>query len=732
MPGEPLPKDRPLGRFLPPIEVGAVTRWLQAENLVGRAVVDPFGTSPWLPVEAAKAGAAVLVAVNNPVTRFVLERYLDPLTLDELQSTLAQLATAEKGDQRLESFLLDLYRTRCSRCHEWVSADYFVWQEQEGRPLAKGYACPHCHHAGEEPTTPQDQTEALRYENDSLAHARALEEVAPLDDPNRAQAEAALSVYPGRALYAVVTLINNASQLNLPGRQAVALQALLLSALDSADSMWAHPEGRPRPKQLSSSPMYRESNLWRSLERGVEQWTGEDHGIGIGWWPESQQLEVGAVTTFAGSVRQLAESFPALEKVGLVTVPPRPNQAYWTLSALWAAWIWGREAAEPLRAALRRRRYDWGWHAQALRRTAHALNDRLKPGTQFYMFIPEAEPGYLGACLAGFDASGQALQGRALRQDAQQAQLRWRRGGPEGFGWNWQRFAEVLPGWLESQLQQRGQPTHYLRLHFGVASAIASERGYGPMWHQRDEPPVSAVQREVEETLTRRDRFHRLDQRQDPETGLYWLTLPRAEEALVDRVERRVLMSLRGQDGLEPLELDAIICQAFPGLLTPDLGWVVACAESYAQRDEEGYYRLRPEDQVEARAKDLAEIRQGLRTLGERLGYRVSGQDPIHWREGGTEQFSFCVLATSILGEAEVDEEHQGLVYVLPGGRAALIAEKARRDPRLAGRLESGLVIIKFRHVRRLLSDTTLARENFLDRLTIDPPEQDDPQLPLL
>jgi len=74
----------------------------------------------------------------------------------------------------------------------------------------------------------------------------------------------------------------------------------------------------------------------------------------------------------------------------------------------------------------------------------------------------------------------------------------------------------------------------------------------------------------------------------------------------------------------------------------------------------------------------------------------------------------------------------EGLTLVIPGGRAALLAEKARRDPRLAERLRSGLRILKYRHIRRLAEETTLTRGNLIERMGVDPPENEDPQLPLL
>jgi hypothetical protein len=60
------------------------------------------------------------------------------------------------------------------------------------------------------------------------------------------------------------------------------------------------------------------------------------------------------------------------------------------------------------------------------------------------------------------------------------------------------------------------------------------------------------------------------------------------------------------------------------------------------------------------------------------------------------------------------------------------VAEKSRRDPLLQSWLESAPRVIKFRHVRRLAEDTTLERGNLLERLVLDPPGHEDPQLPLL
>jgi hypothetical protein len=59
----------PLARYLPPVTQGVVSAWLTQHVPAGAWVLDPFGSSPIVAVEAARAGYRVLVAANNPPAR---------------------------------------------------------------------------------------------------------------------------------------------------------------------------------------------------------------------------------------------------------------------------------------------------------------------------------------------------------------------------------------------------------------------------------------------------------------------------------------------------------------------------------------------------------------------------------------------------------------------------------------------------------------------------------------
>jgi hypothetical protein len=728
-------RSGPLARFLPPLEHGSTSRTLEGFGSPGDFVLDPFGASPRLVLEAAQSGRAVLVTANNPVVRFVLLHTVAPFSRAELQTALARLAAAPKDDSRMEPFILDLYRTECARCGAPIIAEFFVWEREAAGPSHKVYACERCNHAGEASATEADWQRAQAHTQRGLQHALAMEQVAPPGDPDRHHAEAALSVYPGRALYALITLVNKLEQLALEPRLQEAAQALLLSAFDAANALWSSPEGRSRPRQLSASQRYREANVWRSLERAVDIWAMDDPGIPVASWPQDAPPDAGNVAIFPGPLREVVSSLPDRTVNLVFAVLPRPNQAFWTLSALWAAWLWGRETAAPIRAALRRRRYDWAWHAGALRTVMSRLRSLLEAETPVLAFIPEAEPGFIAAALAGFDAAGYRLTGRAIRIAEGQGFLTW---SVAGEGQALPSTVELRTSMVDSiarALKARGEPAPYALLHAAVWSELARKRQLANLWETEVGHPLIVPGEVLETALADRETFARMGRGAEMESGLYWLVDPSgASPPLADRVEELVLETLRQEVPLSTTEVDERICQALPGLLTPDQRLVLTCLRSYAVEDaREGIWRLRPEDEREARTRDCREINRLLAELGARLGFVVQFKEPLAWYSNeGLPIFEFQVMETAAFGAALAVEDIRPLTLVLPGGRAALVAEKARRDPRLRAWLQDGIRVIKFRHVRRLVGEITLSQENLLERLAIDPPEHSDPQLPLL
>jgi hypothetical protein len=723
----------PLARFLPPIDEGVVASTLTRYVGPGDLLLDPFGASPRLVVDAARAGRGVLVAANNPVTRFVLSHMLTPFSLTELRAALATLAAAPKDAGRLEPFLLDLYRTECANCGRRTIADYFIWDKEQNAPILKGYSCTGCGRAGEAPANRLDVERARAFSQRGLQSAMALEQVAPAGDPDREHALAAIAVYPSRAVYGLITLINKIAQLELEGRRLEAVQALVLSALDATNALWGVPEGRARPRQLIASPQYREDNIWRCLEKAVAEWAFEDPRLTVKEWPASEPPEPGTVVVSPLPIRDLIPDLEGWKFDQVLTVLPRQNQAFWTLSALWAAWLWGREAAASIKVALRRRRYDWSWHASALRASVYSLAPTLAKETLIITLMPEAEPGFVSAGLAGLGGAGFWLTGRSIRQDEAEAVLTWSVDPAQAERPDDRPLAAVMEDSARELIQARGEPCAYPLLHLAALGDLAAAGRISPLWEDPAIHPVPALTESFEASIGNSRVFTRIGGGIEPESGLYWLVEEVDTTPLADRVERLVLdVLLQGRE-LSSLEVDRRVCDELTGLLTPDRRLVQACLRSYGvQSSDSGLWRLRAEDSPTQRTADLLEIHDLLVGLGSRLGFQVREGELVEWcGAGGGPLYAFTVIATGSPAEAG-KRVPGGYCLVIPGGRASLLAEKARRNPILRRWLDDGVRVIKFRHVRRLVAETTLTQANFEDRLAIDPPEHQDPQMPLL
>ncbi len=124
----------PLSRFLPALEDGVISAWLARQTLTGNWLLDPFGFSPRLVLEAARSGYRVLVTANNPITRFLLETFANPPAESDFIAALADLGAVKKGDERLEGHLQSLYLTPCEKCGQQIQAQAFLWRKGEDVP----------------------------------------------------------------------------------------------------------------------------------------------------------------------------------------------------------------------------------------------------------------------------------------------------------------------------------------------------------------------------------------------------------------------------------------------------------------------------------------------------------------------------------------------------------------------------------------------------------------------
>jgi hypothetical protein len=718
-------RDGPLARFLPPLEEGIAADWLPPHASTGGWLLDPFGSAPRLAVEAARRGYRVLVTANNPVTRFLLDLAARPPTESELKAALADLAITKKGDERLEVHLQSLYLTQCANCGQQIHARAFLWKKGDEAPYARLYECPACGDRGERPATPADAERAKKFsETAGLHHARLLERVAPPDDPDREYAEEALAVYSPRAIYALATLINRLDAPGVTSERRRVLSALVLSACDAANNLWRVDNERRRPKQLTVSNEFRENNLWAALESSIAEWASDAAPVPFVQWP-NKLPESGGVLLFEGRIAAMAALVKDAPIAAVVGALPRPNQAFWTLCALWAGWLWGHESAEPFHQVLRRRRYDWAWHTEALQSAMRHLLEVLALGVPFLGLVPEPEPAFLTAALAAAEINGFELKSLAMRTQHDAVQLTWVRGDRLH---HLQERADVnaLRSQMRSFLAARGEPVTYLPLHAaGLAALLESHALIRPDQPADEMLRVSSAA--IEDALRGDDSLTRYRAGESVETGLWGSNdLSRHYEPLVDRVEMAIVNFLKDHPGCARLDLERDLSPRFPGLLMPSRELVLTVLTSYAE-EKDGRWGLRPEDTPAARNADIAQLADLIRSIGERLDYATNRLDArtLVWEAGEASAYVFYLKASAILGRAVEDSPYprERTLIVIPGGRAGLLAYKRQRDPSLAAQLE-GFRFVKFRTLRALAEMQLRSRISFDEQIRRDPIEQ--------
>ncbi|HUG33819.1 MAG TPA: hypothetical protein VMJ90_03540, partial [Anaerolineales bacterium] len=558
--------------------------------------------------------------------------------------------------------------------------------------------------------------------------SRSFERVAKLDDEDRVYAEEAIQHYLPRPLYFLSTVINRIDGLNLTLERRRALNALILVACDAGNTLWDHPPVRPRPKQLNIPNQFREHNLWIQLERGLSLWTETGAGVVVEAWPRKLPDE-GGVCIYEGRLKDLAhevkKEIPIAAVIGAV---PRPNQAFWTLSALWAGWLWGREAVEPYKLALRRRRYDWAWNATALHAAFAHLFEVLPLGTPFFGLMPEPEPFFLTSALTAAGVAGFDLKSVALRTEHDPIQILWNRGEHLKREAN-EADVNAVRQAIRSHLMERGEPASYLHVHAAGLIDLVESHALKSKSQEFDEA-LRKTNSLIELALSGDDTFIHYSTGESVDTGVWGADLSPHSESLSDRVEVAIVTFLQKSPASIYLEIEDDLYPRFPGLLTPSKAMIYAVLDSYAER-ESASLKLRVEDVASARRNERDTIIPMLELVGKRLGYSTSLLEKNHvWEENNSIEFVFYVLASALVGHAiaETPYSPEQTFLVIPGGRASLIAYKAGRDPALAARLKN-YRLVKYRLLRAMLEVPVLTRGTFEEQIANDPLEKSKSQM---
>ncbi len=722
--GESIPVEAPLHRFLPPVPTGALAYGLSTLIPPHTWVIDPFGASPHLAVELAQAGYQALIICNNPILQFYLELICSAPKRQDFIAALADFAKEKQETMRVETYLQSLYETKCPHCGNMVQAQAFTWRKEPLQMRSKILSCPNCGSQGEFTVDAEDVERYNSTSLDALHRARALQRVNINPDVLKA-AEDVSQVYTARALNFLFTFINRIERMDTSPFHKKLLNAILFFLLDEGNSMWSWPLSKTRPKILSTPGQYREPNLWLLIDKAIEQWSAWEKPVAFSVWPDVPQgdqgvcLYKGRISGFKADSADRPLTFSAA-----CTVFPRPNQAFWSLTAVWSGWLWGKNAVLPMKSALERRRFDWSWYASAVHQTLTGLHGLLSSGTPLLGAVSEAEPAFLASTLYAAENAGFSAQSSAMRSDEEVVQVLWKN-EPTSHAKPPLTTHTVCVDAIRRYLMERGEPADELEVTAACLSDLTRRHLLSTSEESLPYHVIKDIQQEVAGLLSENGPFTSLQiQHGAQENRLYWLKnedQPRSV-TLSDRVECAFREQFWDVSSLDPVEVDRALCARFPGNLTPSSTLVKQITAAYTEHRKEssGPLHWLPEFERESLTDEKQRTVDNLHTLGMRLNYAIHADPDVIWQDDdlGDPQFTFSVIDHAAVSAIAFQAAGTGTrVIVLPDLLLGLLMYKLNSNPILSAAMNDHIKILTYQNITDLCNRELLQRSDFFSAL---------------
>ncbi|MGQ9667726.1 MAG: hypothetical protein ACUVWB_10465, partial [Anaerolineae bacterium] len=595
-------------------------------------------------------------------------------------------------------------------------------------------------------------------------------------DPVYERLQELLDLYTPRNLYALFELTRRLEAFGAcyPQPEAQDLwRAVLLYCLEVGAGLDS-PERARRTTRPAIPARFLERNVWLVFEEACE-WarrtaeTRRPLPFAAQW-----QTPLPPITVKEAAVGQLRKLLPANSVDLIITAPPSPEPAFWIMSFLWTAWLFGRTQADPLESWLAHHLTDWDWYAEVFQRTLRTLTHLLTSEGHIVLILRSEQERWIEALMtavgmAGLDIAGFACQPAepldggpsaaeyrlVLRPHPRQISLALSLPETqEGLAAGLRHIGRQA---VEDVLSLRAEPTHGLYLHAAAYRRLAEVFP----WSTASRTPLPSplfyfiTDHIWEELAGAADIF---PMEGDGETTvrppapglrplLWWQAGPETnlrQTPLTDRVERFIWNWLEREGPAPAVALCRAVYERFPGLSTPTQETIAACLASYGRPESDNRWKLRSEDAQARRQAECLELAGAIREIGAKLGMEVILPDSPAGRElrllpgdalwAGERVWLFRVAADTALEHlyppAALLANSPLLFLVIPGGRAPLVLYRRRACPLWNQTLQRyGWRPVKFRLVRRLAGELPREVDDLLKMLALDPiVVQDEPQ----
>ncbi len=769
VPGPAPPGAGLLGGLLPPWPEGIARQFVEAYTHPDAIVLDPFAVSD-LPVREVVAAGRRIIATNaNPLVVSLLRERLSPPQPLALKAAATRLGDSLKRGVPLRDHLLQLYHTRCPACGHETAADYYIWSREPADPRQKWVACPACGQSGLAAVDDEDLAVLDQVETRGLHYWYLLNRVVPAaTDEARPHVEKWMDLYTPRALYAIADVLMRI-EATFDQETQVQLKTALLHVLGPASNL-LRPDSRyvsdgspiklpllPSLEGLQPPPRFLEFNLWRLFEAAVQHVAGYAAAApplllrpDLHWVTRLPSSPEGLVWVHNLGTSALGRGMPPESLSLVLTMPPRPAPAFWSLSYLWTGWLFGSREAGRLKELALQKWPDWAWYQSVMSTALRALRPLFRFDGVCALILPGVPPQQafavsLAALMADYEV--ESWQYRAVEEH--QLVLRPaplhapRPQEPETL--RALVIAESARAALDA-LNARGEPMAAEWLGIAAWQRLLRK---GVLETARASLPIGRVlgwlTTTVGKGLEAAQAGDLVAIEDDEGRPLGWWPShvgPQAADPLGDRVEEALLSALR-EAGPTPVEEAALVealYRRFNGPLTPDAGLVRACLEAYGEETQPGRWRLADGEQEGMGAERIRAAVSDLLLLGERLGYAArqgKGGFDVVWDEAGGTWVTFDVLLNAhvarFLASPPAPPEVRWRHLVVPAARRSLWEYKLTAQPWLAQSLrERGYTFVKLEHLHALAGREAITLSDLNAVIGLRPPvESGEGQLPL-
>lgn len=707
-----------------PLPLNVVRAYVEAATAEGDVVLDPFCQDSSVIQAAVQGGRRAVAASFSPLSALCVRNEIAPPDAGELDAALARLSNTLKLKTPFWRHLGGLYQTRCSACQHSIEADYFIWERDKNTPVQLHYTCGKCGRSGIQGATEQDVRRLERIEDRGFHFSYILGRLAGKGGKGQKLDRDLLEIYTARNLYALTVLLIKIETLFASSEMISVLRLVLLRCLEVGSKLHRTlPEAEGKPRQSLRIPKrFVEVNIWQAFETAashLKQWKAPLK-VSMGADPKAVSApdllsvhwgEGERPSVFIGqrSVRELASEIPPESVTLILARAPGFEFSYGALSYLWSGWLFGRPAAERMRARLWHRFPNWPWYVGALGSSLEALGRTLRPENGRVALIYRSRTGahtealLLAAGKAGFRAEDFAFS-REIEADGKSAwsyrltlakDLGKRRAFVDSAIWS-KEARDVIRDGATRVLRARAEPVGDHRLRCVIWQRL-SEAGLLGAEISGEEAPVSLplMQEQMETALSESLAEGSLSAvLVGKEESIWWMTSQDGRPPLSDRVEEALRDVLLGSPSQDRQLILKELYRRFPGTLTPSCELIEACLESYGRRLLGDRLTLGNEDHPVRLAQELTQVIEALVFLGDRLGFRTRLEESplmVLWNDAEDRpKWAFRWRPSAVLSDVPAIEDlsipHP--VLVIPSRRARLIEHKLAKSPPLRGSLE--------------------------------------------